>query len=90
MIGPSFGTGCRFVRPSGSGFGSRCSVSADRPVSAAFLAFDAPKLSSVDPWALALSVAAAIAIFRFKVGMIPALVGCCAAGVVLFLVGALA
>ena len=60
------------------------------PVRAAFLAFDAPKLSSVDPWALALSVAAAIAIFRFKVGMIPALVGCCAAGVVLFLVGALA
>ena len=30
------------------------------------------------PWALALSVAAAVAIFRFKVGMIPTLAACCA------------
>ena len=29
-----------------------------------------PVLASVDPWALALSVAAAVAIFRFKIGMI--------------------
>ena len=29
-------------------------------------AFDAPDLASVDPWALALSLAAAIAIFRFQ------------------------
>ena len=52
------------------------------------LSFESPQLTSVDPWALALSVAAAIAIFRFKVGMIPALGACCAAGVVLYLVGA--
>jgi len=32
--------------------------------------FDAPVLSSVDPWASALSLAAAIAIFWFKAGMI--------------------
>ena len=32
--------------------------------------FDMPVLTSVDPWALALSVAAIVAIFRFKVGMI--------------------
>ena len=31
------------------------------------LSFDAPQLASVDPWALTLSVAAAIAIFQFKV-----------------------
>jgi chromate transporter len=59
------------------------------PVRVFFLAFDAPKLTSVDPWALALSIAAAVAIFRFKVGMIPTLAGCCAAGVVLFLLGVL-
>ena len=41
-------------------------------------------------WALALSIAAAVAIFRFKVGMIPTLAACCAAGVVLYLAGALA
>jgi chromate transporter len=59
------------------------------PIRTSFLAFDAPKLSSVDPWALALSIAAAVAIFRFKIGMIPTLIGCCAAGIVLFLLGAL-
>jgi chromate transporter len=59
------------------------------PVRAFPLAFDAPRLTSVDPWALALSVAAAVAIFRFKVGMIPTLAGCCAAGVILLLIGVL-
>jgi chromate transporter len=58
-----------------------------QPVHAFPLAFDAPRLASVDPWALALAVAAAVAIFRFKVGMIATLAGCCAAGVVLFLSG---
>ena len=53
------------------------------------LAFDAPSLPSVDGWALALSVAAAVAIFRFKVGMIQTLAACCAAGVLLYLVGAI-
>jgi chromate transporter len=59
------------------------------PVREFLLSFDAPKLSTVDPWALALSVAAATAIFRFKFGMIPTLAGCCAAGILLFFVGAL-
>ena len=60
------------------------------PVHGFGLAFDVPVLSSVDPWALALSVAAAIAIFRFKVGMIPTLAACCAVGLALHLAGALA
>jgi chromate transporter len=60
------------------------------PVRAFALSFDAPVLSSVDPSALALSLAAAIATFRFKIGMIPTLAACCAAGVVLHLVGAVA
>jgi chromate transporter len=39
---------------------------------------------------LALSIAAAIAIFRFKVGMIPTLAACCVVGLLLYLSGALA
>jgi chromate transporter len=53
------------------------------------LSFDAPVLASVDIWALALSVAAALAIFRFKVGMIPMLAASCAAGIALYLTGAI-
>jgi chromate transporter len=59
------------------------------PVRAFLFAFDAPKFSSVDPWALLLSVGAAVAIFRFKVGMIPTLATCCLAGMVLFYMGML-
>jgi len=53
------------------------------------LTFDAPVLSSLNPWALGLSIAAAVAIFRLKWGMIPTLASSCAAGVVLHLVGAI-
>src|SRR5215468_2317740 len=60
------------------------------PVRTFPLSFDAPVLSSVDGWALVLALAAAIAIFRFKVGMIPTLAACCLAGVVLYFVGAVA
>jgi chromate transporter len=60
------------------------------PVRAFPLAFDAPRLASVDWYALALTIAAAVAIFRFKIGMLPTLAGCCAAGMILFLAGALA
>lgn len=54
------------------------------PVRAFLFAFDAPKLSGVDPGALVLSSGAAIAIFRFKAGMIPTLAACCVAGLMLF------
>ena len=60
-----------------------------RPVRVWPFAFDAPVLSSLDPWAFGLSLAAAVAIFWFKSGMIPTLVSCCAAGVVLHLAGAI-
>jgi chromate transporter len=60
------------------------------PVRAFPLSFDAPNPVSVDLWALLLSLAAAIAIFRFKVGMIPTLAACCLAGIGLYMVGALA
>ena len=53
------------------------------------LSFDAPVLASVDFWSLALSVAAAIAIFRLRVGVLQTLAGSCLAGIGLFLVGAI-
>ena len=59
------------------------------PIRAFPLSFEAPRLASVDWLALALSVAAAVAIFRFKVGMIPTLAACCGAGLALYLLGAL-
>jgi chromate transporter len=58
-----------------------------RPVQGYGMSFDMPVLTSVDLWALALSAAAMIAIFRFKVGMIPALLACSAAGIALHLSG---
>ena len=57
------------------------------PVRAYGLSFDAPVLASVNPWALLLSVAAALAIFRFKVGMLQTLAACSAAGIALYLAG---
>jgi chromate transporter len=49
-----------------------------------------PVPQSVNVWALALSVAAIIAIFRFKVGMITTLLACSAVGIALHLAGLLA
>jgi chromate transporter len=57
------------------------------PVHAFPLNFDMPVLRSVDVPALVLSIAAATAIFRFKLGMLTVLAGSCAAGVALRLVG---
>jgi chromate transporter len=51
------------------------------------LSFDGPVFSSVNAWALVLAIGAAVAIFRFKVGMLPTLAAACAAGVVLHLAG---
>jgi chromate transporter len=59
------------------------------PVRTALVAFDAPTLESVDLWALAISVGAAVTVFRFRVGMIPTLIACCLAGITLHLVGAI-
>jgi chromate transporter len=53
------------------------------------LSFDAPVPASVNAWALVLAVGAALAIFRFKAGMLPTLAVSCAAGVALYVVGAI-
>jgi chromate transporter len=51
------------------------------------LHLDLPVVASADPWALALAVAAVLAVFRFKAGVIPVLAACAAAGVGLHLAG---
>jgi chromate transporter len=57
------------------------------PVQGFGLAFDAPAMRSVDLPALALSIVAATAIFRFNVGMLPVLAGSCIIGILLRLAG---
>jgi chromate transporter len=57
------------------------------PLSRGVLNFDVPVLASIDLVALALSAAAVIAVFRFKIGMIQVLAATSAAGVILHLAG---
>lgn len=45
-----------------------------------------PVLSSLDLWSLVLACAAMLALFRFKLGMMTTLAGCCAAGIAIHLV----
>src|SRR5215211_1529443 len=59
-----------------------------RPFQAYGIGFEAPVLSSVDPWAFALSLIAGVAIFWFRLGMIPVLAACSTAGILLYFVGA--
>jgi len=60
---------------------------ATTPVRSFGLSFDLPVASSVDLPALVLAIAAAIAIFRFNLGMLTVLGGSCATGVALRLAG---
>jgi len=52
--------------------------------------FDAPMWDSIDPWALLLSGAAILAMFRFHVGMLPTLAATSAAGIALYWAGIIA
>ena len=61
-----------------------------RPFMLGPLQFDMPVISSVDLWALAISVGAIIAIFRLKVGIFTTLGGASAAGIALYFAGLLA
>ena len=60
------------------------------PVAGFGVHVDAPILASLDPWALCLALGAAVAIFRFKVGMLPTLAACCVVGILLQASGLLA
>ena len=79
--------GALFVVPGAIWFALHTIFREVRPVQGYGLSFDMPVLASVNPWALALSVAAVTAIFRFKAGMIPTLAACCCVGIVLYLAG---
>ncbi|WP_191908330.1 chromate efflux transporter [Hypericibacter terrae] len=57
------------------------------PVRVLGLSFDRPVPGSLRPWALILSLVAIAAIFRLKIGMLPTLALCSAAGVGLYLLG---
>jgi chromate transporter len=56
------------------------------PVHVSWLVLSVPELSTINWPALAISLAAVIAMFRFKVGMIPTLAACSLAGVIYYLV----
>ena len=68
-------------------FGIRTLFRVVQPIQYGHLNFDAPDFTSFDPWALALFVCAAIAVFRFKVSAAMTLVGSSAAGILLIWVG---
>jgi chromate transporter len=63
---------------------------ATMPVGGYGFGFDMPVLASVNPWALVLSLAAIVAVFRFKVGTMQVLGACSAAGILLYLAGLVA
>ena len=58
------------------------------PIRGFGLSFDMPVLESVDPAALSLALAAAVAVFRFGASTPKVLAGCAATGVALWLAGA--
>ena len=57
------------------------------PVSGFGVRVDVPVVASLNPWALFVALCAAVAIFRFRVGMLPTLAACCAAGISLQALG---
>ncbi|MCX8476780.1 MAG: chromate efflux transporter [Sphingomonas sp.] len=57
------------------------------PVAAGPIRFDAPVPASIDPWALALAVAAVAAVFGLRAGVITTLLATSAAGIALHLLG---
>ena len=57
------------------------------PIRELGLSFDMPVWTTLRPWALLLSVAAVVAMFRFKVGTMQVLAACSIAGVLLYLFG---
>ncbi|MBC7635125.1 MAG: chromate efflux transporter [Acetobacteraceae bacterium] len=67
-------------------FGLHVLFATTTPVRSFGLAFDAPVLTSLDPWALLLAVIAGLALFRFRLGVLPTLGICSAASLMLHFV----
>jgi chromate transporter len=58
-----------------------------RPLTWGPVRFEMPVLASANVWALLLTLAAIVAVFRLKIGMIPVLAGCAIVGVILHFAG---
>jgi chromate transporter len=56
-----------------------------REVATFGMSLEIPVLATIDPAALVLTLAAVVAVFHFRIGMIPVLAACSAAGVLYFL-----
>jgi chromate transporter len=69
-------------------FAIHACFAAVRPLTVAGVTFDAPVPASVRVWAVVLAVAAIVAVFRFRLGLIATLALSSGAGAVLHLVGA--
>ena len=69
-------------------FGNRTLFADFASVTVYGLDLSLPRLASVDPWALAITIAAAIATFRFKLGIVPTLVGAGIAGIAPYVLAA--
>ncbi len=67
-------------------FGLHVLFASTMPVRSFGLAFDAPVISSLDPWSLLLAVIAGLALFRFRLGVLPTLGICSAASLMLHFV----
>lgn len=61
-----------------------------RPFAAGSVHFDLPVATSIDPWALAISLAAILAMFRLKTGIFMTLGAASTAGIALHLTGVVA
>lgn len=57
------------------------------PIQWGLFHLDLPVWSSIRPWALLMSLAALVAMFRFKIGMLPVLAATSAAGIALYMLG---
>jgi chromate transport protein ChrA len=69
-------------------FGTRTIFRESEPISAFGLDFSLPNFASADPWALAIAIVAGIAMFRFRLGMVPTLAASCAVGIIPYLMEA--
>jgi chromate transporter len=70
-------------------FGTRTIFTETEPMSGFGLDFSVPSFASVDPWALAIAIVAAIAMFRFGLGMVVTLAASCAIGTIPYLIDAI-
>jgi len=63
-------------------FGVRTLFGEVTPINTYGLDFGLPKVASIDPWTLLIAVVAAVAIFQFKLGILPTLAAACAIGLI--------